>query len=212
MTRIVAGDAGGRRLVVPKGDATRPTSERVREAIFGALDARGRLAGSAVLDLFAGSGALGLEAASRGAASVVLVDASRQAVEAARQNVAALGFARVTVVLSSVQRYLASPSTHPADVVFADPPYATGEDEVRAMLAALLESGRLAPGAVVVVERGSRSLEPQWPSGLVRRWVRHYGDTAVWQAEFVPARQSPALITLDTAGIPVGGRHGGFGE
>ena len=85
MTRIVAGTAGGRRLVVPKGDATRPTSDRVREALFSALEARGLVRGARVLDLFCGSGALGLEAMSRGAAEVVLVDAGRPAVEAARR-------------------------------------------------------------------------------------------------------------------------------
>src|SRR5262245_31055288 len=106
MTRIIAGAAGGRRLVVPKGDQTRPTSDRVREAVFGALDARGVLPGARVLDLYCGSGALGLEAASRGSGPVVMVDAARSAVDAARQNVATLGLTRVAVVLSAVQRYL----------------------------------------------------------------------------------------------------------
>jgi 16S rRNA (guanine966-N2)-methyltransferase len=184
MTRIVAGDAGGRRLVVPRGELTRPTSDRVREAVFGALDARGILPGAKVLDLYAGSGALGLEAASRGAASVVLVDASRQAVEAARQNVSALGFARVTVVLSSVQRYLASRPASAASLVFADPPYATGPDEVTQMLTALTEHGWLQPAAVVLLERSARSVEPIWPDGLSREDVRRYGETAVWAAQW----------------------------
>jgi 16S rRNA (guanine966-N2)-methyltransferase len=118
----VAGDAGGRRLVVPKGDLTRPTSDRVREGLFNALDARGLIPGATVLDLYCGSGALGLEAASRGAASVLMVDASRQAVEAARQNVSSLGFPRVAVVLSTVQRYLARPVPNASSLVFADPP------------------------------------------------------------------------------------------
>jgi 16S rRNA (guanine966-N2)-methyltransferase len=187
MTRIVAGEAGGRRLVVPKGDLTRPTSERVREAVFGALDARNLLQRAKVLDLYCGSGALGLEAASRGAASVVLIDASRQAVEAARQNVTALGFARVTVVLSSVQRYLANRSGAGASLVFADPPYALGQDEVTEMLTGLTTRNWLQPGATVLVERSSRSLEPPWPAGLVRLAVRRYGETAVWQAEWQPA-------------------------
>jgi 16S rRNA (guanine966-N2)-methyltransferase len=186
MTRIVAGDAGGRRLVVPKGEITRPTSDRVREALFGALDARGLLPGSTVLDLYCGSGALGLEAASRGAASVVLVDASRQAVEAARQNVGALGFPRVAVVLSSVQRYLErTPSTR-ASLVFADPPYATGPAEVTQMLTALTRGPWLQPAATVLLERSSRSVEPVWPPGLVRQAVRRYGETAVWQASWEP--------------------------
>jgi 16S rRNA (guanine966-N2)-methyltransferase len=184
MTRIVAGDAGGRRLVVPRGDLTRPTSDRVREALFSALDARGLMPGAKVLDLYAGSGALGLEAASRGAASVVLVDASRQAVEAARQNVTALGFPRVSVVLSSVQRYLASRPASAASLVFADPPYAVGQDDVTQMLESLTGRDWLQPGAVVLVERSGRSLEPRWPAGLVRRAVRRYGDTAVWEADW----------------------------
>jgi 16S rRNA (guanine966-N2)-methyltransferase len=183
MTRIVAGDARGRKLVVPKGDTTRPTSDRVREAIFGSLGNRGRLGGATVLDLYAGSGALGLEAASRGAASVVLVDSAHQAIEAARQNVATLGFPRVSVVLSSVQRFLTRPGNGNVSLVFADPPYATGEEEVTAMLAALC-AGWLADDALVLVERSGRSVEPNWPPGLVRTAIRRYGDTAVWEAEW----------------------------
>ena len=199
MTRIVAGDAKGRRLVVPKGEGTRPTSERVREAIFGALDARGRLAGANVLDLYAGSGAMGLEAASRGAASVVLVDSARQAVDAARQNVSALALPRVTVVLSSVQRFLsrsesstrvphrtAAKERPAASLVFADPPYELGQLELAAVLEGLTSGGWLEPGALIVVERSSRAIEPQWPEGMFRRAIRRYGDTAVWEAEWLP--------------------------
>jgi len=185
MTRIVAGQVGGRRLVVPKGEITRPTSERVRESLFGALDARNALWGANVLDLYAGSGALGLEAASRGAASVILVDSAHQAVEAARRNVVALGLPRVAVVLSSVERYLAAQPTTPIDVVFADPPYSCGEDGVAAMLHALVTGAWLGRGALVVVERSSRSPEPRWPAGLRRTAIRRYGDTTLWQAESV---------------------------
>jgi 16S rRNA (guanine966-N2)-methyltransferase len=188
MTRIVAGDAGGRRLVVPRGELTRPTSDRVREALFGALESRGLLPGSTVLDLYCGSGALGLEAASRGAASVVLVDVSRQAVEAARQNVTSLGFPRVAVVLSSVQRYLARLPPSRSSLVFADPPYATDQDEVTQMLAALAKGQWLQPSAYVLIERSTRSIEPVWPPGLVRQAVRRYGETAVWQAQWMPER------------------------
>ena len=186
MTRIVAGAAGGRRLVVPKGETTRPTSDRVREALFSALDARGLVQGAAVLDLYCGSGALGLEAASRGAASVVLVDASRQAVDAARQNVSTLGFQRVTVVLSSVVRYLDRSPQSRASLVFADPPYGAGQDEVADVLRKLTEGGWLQPSAVVLLERSARSLEPIWPSGLTRQAVRRYGETAVWTATWNP--------------------------
>jgi 16S rRNA (guanine966-N2)-methyltransferase len=186
MTRIVAGTLGGRRLVVPRGHVTRPTSDRVREALFSSLEARGEIAGGQVLDLYAGSGALGLESASRGAAAVVLVDSAHSAVEAARRNVAALGLSRVTVVLSSVDRYLAGSPT-PADLVFADPPYSMGEDDVAAMLSGLTRNW-LEPGALVVVERSGRSAEPRWPVGLVRSSVRPYGETVLWQARWHPRR------------------------
>ena len=181
MTRIVAGDVGGRRLVVPRGELTRPTSERVREALFGALESRDLLSGATVLDLYAGSGALGLEAISRGAASAVLVDASREAVAAARQNVSALAVQRVTVVLSSVLRHLTT-APSPVSLVFADPPYAITQDELAEVLGTLLARGWLAPGARVLVERSSRSAEPLWPQGMARVDVRRYGETAVWQA------------------------------
>jgi len=188
VTRIVSGEAGGRRLVVPKGDLTRPTSDRVREALFSALDARGLVPRAAVLDLYCGSGALGLEAASRGAASVVMVDASRQAVEAARRNAEVVeAAARVTVVLSSVQRYLAGRPPAASSLVFADPPYAMGQDEVSEMLLTLTEREWLLPAAMVLVERSSRSAEPRWPAGLVRQAIRRYGETSVWQAQWQEA-------------------------
>jgi 16S rRNA (guanine966-N2)-methyltransferase len=180
MTRIIAGSAGGRRIETPKGSDTRPTSDRVREAVFGALEARDALDGAAVLDLFAGSGALGLEAASRGAASVVLVDSARSAVEVARRNVAALGLPGVRVVHSPVLRYLAGPPT-PVDLALLDPPYAVDE-EILAQVLTALDSGHLAAGAVVVVERATRSPQPRWPAGWTADGVRRYADTAVWTA------------------------------
>lgn len=182
MTRIVAGSARGRRLVVPKGDLTRPTSEIVREALFNVLDARNRLRGAKVLDLCAGSGALGLEAVSRGAAEAVLVDSSRQAVGAARQNVSLVGTPRVAVIVSSVERYVHGRPPFAADLVFLDPPYAMGEDVVATVLSGLTGDGWLSDDALVMVERSTRSLEPRWPDGLRRREVRRYGETAVWIA------------------------------
>src|SRR5512132_3587166 len=178
MTRIIAGSAGGRRIEAPKGSDTRPTSDRVREALFSALEARDVLDGAAVLDLFAGSGALGLEAASRGAASVVLVDSARAAVDVAHRNAAALGLTGVRVVQAPVLRYLAGPAL-PADVALLDPPYALDEDALGQVLAAL-DAGHLAPGAVVVVERSTRSPQPRWPAGWTADGVRRYGDTALW--------------------------------
>jgi 16S rRNA (guanine966-N2)-methyltransferase len=180
VTRIIAGAAGGRRLETPKGADTRPTSERVREALFGALDARGAVDGAVVLDLFAGSGALGLEAASRGAAEVVLVDSARPAADVARRNAAALGLAGVRVVQAPVLRYLAGPPT-PADLALLDPPYPLGEEALADVLAAL-DAGHLRAGAVVVVERDARSPQPRWPTGWAGEGARRYGDTVLWTA------------------------------
>lgn len=185
MTRIIAGSVGGRRLEVPRGDGTRPTSDRVREAVFSGLQSRGAVAGVRALDLFAGSGALGLEAASRGACEVVLVDSARQAVTAARRNASALGLARVTVVLSSVQRYLARRPPWRAGLVFLDPPYAIRDSVISETLSDLCGGQWLVPGARVVVERSSRSGEPRWPAGLRRDSLRRYGETVVWTAVLV---------------------------
>jgi len=183
MTRIVAGRFGGRSLQVPpKG--TRPTSDRVREAIFSRLDHLDVLDGARVLDLYAGSGALGLEAASRGAAEVVLVDANRRAADVARRNVATLGLQReVRVVADAAERFAASAGTPGFDVVFLDPPYDLAEDALAAVLAHLAAPGVLAAGAVVVVERSTRSPEPAWPAGLEAFARKDYGETAVHYAE-----------------------------
>ncbi|MFD1504688.1 RsmD family RNA methyltransferase [Georgenia yuyongxinii] len=208
MTRIVAGSAGGRTLQVPR-NGTRPTSERVREALFSRLEHLGVVDGACVLDLYAGSGALGLEAASRGAEHVTLVEAAKPAADLCRRNAIALGLgARVDVVAAKVQAYLAGPPTT-AHLVLLDPPYDVTEDDlagVLALLAGLAEGagpdgagpdgadlaargtagaahGWLAPDAVVVVERSKRSPEPTWPAGLRRAGRRAYGDTVMWFAE-----------------------------
>jgi 16S rRNA (guanine966-N2)-methyltransferase len=181
VTRIIAGAARGRRLETPRGAATRPTSDRVREALFGSLDARGILDGAVVLDLFAGSGALGLEAASRGAREVVLVDSAREAVAVARRNTAALGLAGVRVVQAPVQRWLAGPEVPAADLVLLDPPYGLADEALAAVLTAL-DAAPLADDALVVVERDVRSPEPAWPEGWKPEGVRRYGDTALWTA------------------------------
>jgi len=181
--RIVSGVVGGRRLAVPKGRDTRPTSERVREALFSSLlSDRGTLTGAAVLDLFAGSGALGLEALSRGAGSAVLVERDPGAAATARANVAALGLPGAVVAASPVVKYLARPPA-PVDVVFLDPPYALTGRELDAVLAALA-AGWLRAGASVVVERAKRSPAPGWPAGFAPGRVRTYGDTAVHPAHW----------------------------
>jgi 16S rRNA (guanine966-N2)-methyltransferase len=194
MTRIIAGFAGSLSLAVPRS-GTRPTSDRVREAIFSALEARDAIDGAAVLDLYAGSGALGLEAASRGAAEVVLVERSRPAAEICRRNADAVTRAarhrgpgaRIRVAMRSVSSYLES--THGTfDLVFIDPPYELGEPALARDLALL--SPRLADHAVVVVERSSRSPEPDWPPGIMPERRRDYGETTLWWATAQPERPS----------------------
>ena len=186
MTRIVAGSVGGRTLQVPpKG--TRPTSERTREAIFSRLAHYGVLDGARVLDLYAGSGALGLEAASRGAVAVTLVDSARRAADVARRNVAALGLGgSVRVVGEDAGRYAASLAAapgEPLDLVFLDPPYDLSEAALGAVLESLAAPGVLAADAVVVVERSTRSAEPSWPARLGLLARKDYGETAVYYAE-----------------------------
>lgn len=182
MTRIIGGALGGRRIAAPPGAGTRPTSDRVREAIFSALEARIELDGVHVLDLYAGSGALGLEAASRGAARVVLVEHDRRAAATIRRNVADLELdGVVTVAARAVSAVLDGPPAD-ADLVFLDPPYDVGEDVLAGVLAALA-AAHLTPEAVVVVERSSRSPEPTWPPGVHRTGDRTYGETRVWYAQ-----------------------------
>ncbi|MGG5258505.1 16S rRNA (guanine(966)-N(2))-methyltransferase RsmD [Phycicoccus avicenniae] len=184
MTRIIAGTHGGRTLRTPSGSGTRPTSDRVREALFSALDARGAVRGAHVLDLYAGSGALGLEAVSRGARSCLLVESDRRAAATITANVRALGLEAVRVRTSTVGAALAGEPgpDDVADLVLLDPPYDVGEDELAAVLGRLA-AGWLAPDGLVVVERSSRSPEPAWPHGLERDGKpRRYGETTVWLA------------------------------
>ncbi|WP_328363895.1 16S rRNA (guanine(966)-N(2))-methyltransferase RsmD [Mycobacterium sp. NBC_00419] len=182
MTRIVAGVAGGRRIdVPPKG--TRPTTDRVREALFSALAARRDFDGLHVLDLFAGSGALGLEALSRGAASAVFVESDSRAAAVITRNIATLGLAGATVRRGAVAAVLTGAAPRPADLVLADPPYDVPAAEVDAMLAQLVRNGWVAPEAVVVVERSVSSPPVSWPSDWTAWSVRRYGDTRVEAAE-----------------------------
>jgi 16S rRNA (guanine966-N2)-methyltransferase len=183
VTRIIGGFAGSLTLTVP-GSGTRPTSDMVREAIFSALQSRDALTGARVLDLYAGSGALGLEAASRGAASVTLVDHSARAATTCRRNAAhilksAPKGRRVTIDISSspVQTFVAA-SRQFWDVVFLDPPYELGNAEVTHNLEALVP--RLAPDAVVLLERSSRNGAPAVPDELALERRKDYGDTALY--------------------------------
>ena len=183
MTRIIGGFAGSLTLTVP-GAGTRPTSDMVREAIFSALQARDVLAGARVLDLYAGSGALGLEAASRGAASVTLVDHSVRAATTCRKNAAHILKAApngrtvtVDVSTSPVQTYVAGARQF-WDVVFLDPPYEMSNAEVTHNLAALVP--RLSPDATIVLERSSRDAAPAFPAELELDRRKDYGDTALY--------------------------------
>lgn len=181
MTRIIAGRAGGRRLATPRGTTTRPTSDRVREALFSAIESWcGSLDGLRFLDLYAGSGAVGLEAWSRGAGAVTLVEHDRRTASLVRANATDLGFRSADVVTGSVGTVLASAPVAPYDVVFSDPPYPLEDEAVAADLAALVAQGWLVPGALVVVERSARSPEPSWPSGLEGDRSRKYGETMLW--------------------------------
>jgi 16S rRNA (guanine966-N2)-methyltransferase len=264
MTRVVGGIARGRRLAVPPGRGTRPTSDRAREGLFGTVQAvLGSLTGTRVLDLYAGSGAVGLEALSRGAAHALLVESAPAAIRVIRANIAALDLPGACLVNDRVERVLArgparlprpeafapgsapgpsagpgaprrsvpgsapdaapgsqataapgsppgpaaepapgsppGPAAEPApgsplgsaaghvgdagegyDFVFADPPYAVGDEEIAAILWALRQGGWLAEGALVAVERRTGDSRFGWPSGYVADRARRYGDTTLW--------------------------------
>lgn len=200
MTRIVAGTVGGRTLQVPPR-GTRPTSERVREAIFSRLEHLGVVDDAHVLDLYAGSGALGLEAASRGAADVTLVDSARVAADVALRNVVTLGLSNVHVVAQPAETFVAGvaadaaqraavggadgtptgrASRGPYHLVLVDPPYDVTAEALERVLAHLAVPGVLDPAAVVVVERSTRTPEPTWPSGWKVVARKDYGETTVY--------------------------------
>lgn len=183
MTRIIAGLAGSTTLSVPR-TGTRPTSDRVREAIFSALEARGAIEGAMVLDLYAGSGALGLEAASRGAEHVVMVERAKPAADVCRRNAQAVerilagtSETRLVVATRAVATWLES-ATIRADLVFVDPPYDLGDDALAHDLELL--TPLLTAEATVVIERSSRSPEPRWPASIVLDRRRDYGETTLW--------------------------------
>ncbi len=183
VTRIIAGAAGGLRLDVPDA-GTRPTSDRVRESLFSALEASDALDGAHVLDLYAGSGALGLEALSRGAQRVDLVEKSRAAAGLIRRNAervrAAIG-ERTVVVHEGVVRAFLARASGPYDLVFSDPPYELDDAQVNADLVAV--APLLAPHALVIVERGRRAAAPDFAAaGLAPLRHRVYGDTVLWWA------------------------------
>lgn len=182
MTRIIAGEFGGRTLSVPKS-GTRPTSDRVREAIFSRLDHADALRGAHVVDLYAGSGALGLESLSRGAAQATFVESATPAVRVIEANIRELGLgARSSVVRERVLPFLERPGPE-WDLAYLDPPYDIADGDVVAVLAAL--APRLRTHAPVVVEVSSRKRSPEWPRGLQLVQTKVYGETTVHFAERV---------------------------
>jgi 16S rRNA (guanine966-N2)-methyltransferase len=204
VTRIIAGSVRGRRLRTPAGRSTRPTPDRVREALFSALESElGTLAGMHFLDLFAGSGAVGLEARSRGASSVVLVEHDRTAADVIRANIRDLGLDRVTVRVHKAERLTNGVGTRPDelatpvfDVVYADPPYDMAATVLAHVIAGLLDAGRLSDEALVVVERARREADWVWPAGLRGVRERRYGDTMLFYGRVV--------------GLPVSEQGGGL--
>jgi 16S rRNA (guanine966-N2)-methyltransferase len=191
MTRIISGLAGGRRIHTPPGSGTRPTSDRIREALFSRLEHLDVIHHAKVLDLYAGSGALGLEAASRGAASVLLVESEWAAVGVIRKNIADLGLPAVSIRAETVERALLDgpPSDDErCDLVLADPPYDVTEEVLGDVLELLVTRHWLSEDAFLVVERSARSPEPRWPAGLEGAGERRYGDTKMWFADFAGPR------------------------
>lgn len=191
MTRIIAGEARGLRMDVP-GSGTRPTSDRVRESLFGALESADAIAGARVLDLYAGSGALGLEALSRGSETLDLVERSRPAAAIVRRNAAvvtkALGHSLARVHESAVQSFLKR-AAGPWDLVFTDPPYDLDDAAMTADLTAL--APLLSADAIVVIERARRSTAPDTAAaGLEVLREKTYGDTTIWWAQPTAASQS----------------------
>ena len=183
MTRIIAGVARGRRLSVPTGTGTRPTNDRAREGLFATLTAlRGTLRDARVLDLYAGSGAVGLEALSRGAARALFVESDAAAARVIRANITAVGLPGGQLITGTVATVLGRGSGgEPAfDVMVADPPYAAGDGEVSAMLLALRQGGWLVPGALLAVERATRSGPVPWPPGYTADRSRRYGEATFW--------------------------------
>jgi 16S rRNA (guanine966-N2)-methyltransferase len=182
MARVIAGEAGGRRLAVPDGPQTRPTSDRAREGLFATIcSIMGSLAGTRVLDLYAGSGAVGLEALSRGAEHVLLVESGTRASRVILANIEAIGLPGAELVTDRVERVLArGPALGRYDLVFADPPYALPHSDVSRVLSLLADQAWLVPGALVGVERAARTGPVRWPGGFLPDRARRYGEATFW--------------------------------
>lgn len=185
--RVIAGVWRGRRIQAPPGRTTRPTSDRVREAVFSAIESRiGRWQGVRAVDLYAGSGALGIEALSRGASHVVFVENDRKAAGFIRRNLSALGVGddRAVVLTERAESGLCGQFPgHPASLLFADPPYRIDAAQVVGVFQAHAEAGVIRPGALVVYEHAA-GVSPSWPDGFTPEEPRRYGDTAVSFARY----------------------------
>jgi 16S rRNA (guanine966-N2)-methyltransferase len=182
MTRVIAGAAGGRRIAVPPGTGTRPTSDRAREGLFSSWESLlGTLSGVRVADLYAGSGAVGLEALSRGASHALLVEADSRAARIVRENVRTLGLPGAEVRSGKAEQIVTGPAPEaPYDVVFLDPPYAVTDDDLREILLTLRAQGWLADDALATVERSTRGGEFIWPQGFEPLRARRYGEGTLW--------------------------------
>ncbi|MEU5024573.1 16S rRNA (guanine(966)-N(2))-methyltransferase RsmD [Streptomyces milbemycinicus] len=183
MTRVIAGAAGGRRLAVPPGNGTRPTSDRAREGLFSTWESLlGSLRGARVLDLYGGSGAVGLEALSRGAEHVLLVESDARAARTIRANIRALGLPGAELRTGRAEQAIAgsAPESGPYDVVFLDPPYAVTDEELREILLTLAGNRWLAPDALATVERSTRGGDFGWPAGFEGLRARRYGEGTLW--------------------------------
>lgn len=199
MTRVIAGTAGGRRLAVPPGNGTRPTSDRAREGMFSTWESLdGPLAGARVLDLYGGSGAVGLEALSRGAAHVLLVEADARAVRTIRDNVRTVGLPGVEVRAGKAEQTAAAPPPgEPYDLVFLDPPYVVTDADLCEILLTLRGQGWLAEQALVTVERSTRGGTFPWPDGFEAIKARRYGEGTLWygRAASTSAESTSAAVS-----------------
>ena len=194
MSRIIAGSARGLTLASPRGDRTRPTTDRAKEAVFSTLvswagsgdaSSSDQLAGLSFLDLFAGSGSVGLEAASRGADRVVLVENHAATAQLIRRNADAVRRAvpgcTIEVVTAAAQAFVgrSAQAAERFDVIWADPPYGLGNADIEALLAQVLVNGWLVDDGLVVVERSARGEPFVWPDALGVQWDKDYGETRI---------------------------------
>jgi 16S rRNA (guanine966-N2)-methyltransferase len=187
MTRIIAGEAKGRRLTVPKR-GTRPTSDRVRESLFSAVSAHLLKVGInwielSALDLYAGSGALGLEALSRGAHRVVLIEKARAAGEVIEANIKAVALPGAQLLIGDVSVVIERLGAAPFGLVFVDPPYEVGSAEIATVLMSLQINRLLSSGALVIVERPTGDEQTPLPASWEVLQVRRHGDTSLWYGQ-----------------------------